>query len=95
LKAKTITIDDITLPVITLTICKNSSTLRMQKLNDSLAKEPRITHCANNRATWMLDTKDKKADLQSIAKDKCKHLSVDRQRSYCSASLMSGFLMAP
>jgi hypothetical protein len=29
LKAKTITIDDITLPVIASTICKNASTLRM------------------------------------------------------------------
>ncbi len=28
----------------------------MQKLNDSLAKEPRSTQCANKRATWMLDT---------------------------------------
>jgi hypothetical protein len=29
LKARTITIDDITLPVIASTICKNASTLRM------------------------------------------------------------------
>ena len=33
----------------------------MQKLNDSLAKEPRITQCAIKRATWMLDTKAKKS----------------------------------
>jgi hypothetical protein len=39
LKAKMITIDDITLPVIASTICKNASTLRMQKLNNSLAKK--------------------------------------------------------
>jgi hypothetical protein len=32
-KAKTITIDDITLPVIASAICKDTSTLRMQKLN--------------------------------------------------------------
>jgi hypothetical protein len=31
-KAKTITIDDITLLVIASTICKNSSTLHIQKL---------------------------------------------------------------
>jgi hypothetical protein len=51
-----ITIDDITLPVIASTICKNASTLRMQKLNISSAKEPISTQCANKRATWMLDT---------------------------------------
>jgi hypothetical protein len=44
-KAKTITIDDITLPVITSTICKNASTLRMQKLYNSSAKEPMSTQC--------------------------------------------------
>jgi hypothetical protein len=33
-----ITIDDITLPVIASTICKNASTLRMQKLNNSSAR---------------------------------------------------------
>ncbi len=31
--AKMITIDDITLPVIASTICKNASTFRMRKLN--------------------------------------------------------------
>ncbi len=28
----------------------------MQKLNNSSAKEPIITQCANKRATWMLET---------------------------------------
>ncbi len=28
----------------------------MQKLNDSLAREPRSTQCTNKHATWMLDT---------------------------------------
>ncbi len=57
LKAKTITIDDITLPVIASTICKNASTLCMQKLNNSSTKEPISTQCANKRATWILDTR--------------------------------------
>ncbi len=48
--------DDITLPVIASTICKNASTLRMQKLNNSSAKEPISTQCTNKRATWMLGT---------------------------------------
>jgi hypothetical protein len=56
LKAKTITIDEITLLVIASTTCKNTSTLLMQQLNDSLAKEPRSMQCANKCATRMLDT---------------------------------------
>ena len=51
-----ITIDDITLPVIASTICKNASILRMQKLNNSLAKETISTQWANKHVTRMLDT---------------------------------------
>ncbi len=61
---------------------QGASTLRVQKLNNSLAMEPISTHAKS--ATWMLDTKDKKADLQSIVKENCKHLSANRQRSYCN-----------
>ncbi len=50
-KAKMITIDDITLPVIASTICKNASKLHLQKLNNSSAKEPISTQYANKRAT--------------------------------------------
>jgi hypothetical protein len=60
-KAKTITIDEVILPVIASTICKNATTLHMQKLNDSLVKEPISTQVANQRATQTLDTKDKKS----------------------------------
>jgi hypothetical protein len=49
-----ITIDDITLPVIASTICKNATTLCMQKLNNSSAKEPISTQYANKRAARML-----------------------------------------
>ncbi len=64
----------------------------MQKLNDSLAKEPISTQDTNKRATRMLDTKNKKTDRQSIVKDIFKHLNANRQRSYCSFSLnMSAF----
>jgi hypothetical protein len=51
-----ISIDDITLPVVASAICKNASTLHMQKLNNSSAKEPRSTQGANRCATWMVDT---------------------------------------
>jgi hypothetical protein len=59
--AKRVTCNDITLPVIASTICKNASTLCIQKLNDSLAKEPISTQDANKRGTWMLDTNNKKS----------------------------------
>jgi hypothetical protein len=55
-----ITIDEVTLPMIVSTICKKASTLHVQKLNDSLAKESISTQDANKRATRTLDTKDKK-----------------------------------
>jgi hypothetical protein len=96
LKAKTITIDEVTLPVIVSTVRKNASTLHVQRLNDILAMEPLRTQDANKRANQMLDKKAKKADLQSIIKGNCKHLSANHQKGYCSFSLnMSCFSMAP
>ncbi len=53
--SQTITIDVITLLMITSTICK---ALAQQKLYNSLAKEQISTHAI--RAIWTLDTKDKK-----------------------------------
>jgi hypothetical protein len=41
--------------VIESTICKNASTLCMQRLNNSLAKEPISTQYATKHVTWMLD----------------------------------------
>jgi hypothetical protein len=61
LKAKTITIDEVALPVIASTICKNASTIRVQQLNDSLAKELISIQDANKLATQTLGTKDKKS----------------------------------
>jgi hypothetical protein len=55
-----ITIDEVTLLVIVSMICKNASTLRVQKLNDSLAKEPMSTQDTNKLATQTLDSKTKK-----------------------------------
>jgi hypothetical protein len=49
--------------VIASTICKNASTLRLQKLNNSSAKEPISTQYANKRATWMLDTKESRSPV--------------------------------
>jgi hypothetical protein len=55
-KAKAITIDDITLPVIASNHLQNTSTFRMQKAKYSSAKELISTQYANKRATWMLGT---------------------------------------
>jgi hypothetical protein len=64
-KSLAITTDEVTLPVIASTICKNAGTLYMQKLNDSLAKEPMSTQDTNKRANQMLDTKDKDKPISS------------------------------
>ena len=52
----------------------------MLKLNNSLAKEPLSTLDATKRATHILDAKYAKADLQSIVKNNCQHLSADNQK---------------
>jgi hypothetical protein len=70
-KAKTITIDEIILPM------RNISAL---KLNNSLAMEPKSTQDATKHETGILDTKYKEADLQSIVEESCKHLTADQQK---------------
>jgi hypothetical protein len=60
---------------------QGSSTLCLQKLNHSLAMEPCSTQDTNKRATRILDAKYKKADLLSIAKNNCKHLSTSQQKN--------------
>ncbi len=42
--------------------------------------EPQSTQDATKCVTWILDAKYKKADLQSIIQDNCKHLSTDHQK---------------
>jgi hypothetical protein len=60
-----ITIDEVTLLVIASTICKNASTLCMQKLNNSSAKEPISMQCANKCATRMLVTIKSRSPVNS------------------------------
>jgi hypothetical protein len=59
-----ITIDNITLPVIAPTICKNGSAFRMQNAKYSSAKEPISTMYANKHATRMLGTIRKQISSQ-------------------------------
>jgi hypothetical protein len=78
--SKTITIDEITLPMRNINLLQGSSTLHVLKLNNSLAKEPLSTLDATKHVTHILDAKYTKADLQSIVKNNCKHLSADHQK---------------
>jgi hypothetical protein len=62
-KSKTITIDEITLPMKNINLLQGSSTLRALKLNNSLAKEPLSTLDTTKRVTCILDAKYATADL--------------------------------
>jgi hypothetical protein len=42
--------------------------------------EPHSTQDATKHVTWILNSKYKKVDLQSIIRDSCKHLSTDQQK---------------
>jgi hypothetical protein len=85
-KDKMITVDEFKLPMQNINYLQGSSTLSALKLNHSLAMELQSTQDATKRVMWILDAKYKKADLQSIVRDNCKHLSTNQQRSYCSYS---------
>ncbi len=75
-----ITIDEVKLPMQNINYLQGSSTLRALMLNHSLAMEPQSTQDATKCVTWILDAKYQKADLQSIIRDDCKHLSADQQK---------------
>jgi hypothetical protein len=76
-KDKMITVDEIKLPMRNINYMQGSSTIRALRLNHSLAMEPQSTQDATKRVTRILDANYKRADLQSIVKDKCKHLTAD------------------
>ena len=61
-KDKMITIDEIKLPMGNIKYLQGSSTLRVLRLNHSLAMEPQSTQDATKHATWILDAKYQKAD---------------------------------
>jgi hypothetical protein len=79
-KDKMITIDEVKLPMQNINYLQGSSTLRALRLNHSLAMEPQSTQDATKRVTQILDAKYQKADLQSIVRDTCKHLSANQQK---------------
>jgi hypothetical protein len=77
---KMITVDEVKLPMQNINYLQGSSTLRALKLNHSLAMEPQSTQDATKCVMRILDAKYKTADLQSIVRDNCKHLSADHQK---------------
>jgi hypothetical protein len=79
-KDRMTTIDEVKLPMQNINYLQGSSTLRALRLNHSLAMEPQSTQDASKHVTWILDAKYWKADLQSIVRDNCKHLSADQQK---------------
>jgi hypothetical protein len=80
-KDKMITVDEVKLPMRNINYLQGSSTIRVLRLNHtSLAMEPQSTQDATKRVTRILDAKYQKTDLQSIVKDKCKHLSANQQK---------------
>ena len=79
-KDKMITVNEVKLPMWNINHLQGSSNLRVLKLNYSLAMVPHSTQDATKHEMRILDTKYKKADLQSIIRDNCKHLSADQQK---------------
>jgi hypothetical protein len=77
---KMITIDEIILPMSNINNLQGPSILRALRHNHSLAMEPQSTQDATEHATRILDAKYSKADLQSVVRDNCKHLSADQQK---------------
>ena len=79
-KDKMTTIDEIILPMRNINNLQGASIIRALKHNHSLAMEPQSTQDTTQHAKRILDAKYSKADLQSVVKDNCKHLSADHQK---------------
>jgi hypothetical protein len=79
-KDKMITIVEVKLPMQNINYLKGSRTLHALKLNHSLAMELHSTQDATKRVMQILDTKYQRADLQSIVRDSCRHLSTDQKK---------------
>jgi hypothetical protein len=78
---KMITIDEVILPMRNINNLQGTSILQALRHNHSLAMEPQSTQDATQRATQILDSKYSKADLQSVVRDNCKHLSANQQKT--------------
>jgi hypothetical protein len=84
LKERTITIDDILLPMRNINNLQlKPSISKVFKLNSSFAQEPASTRNTTKRIMEILDAKYDKEDLPSIVKNNCAHLST----SHCNSIL--------
>ncbi len=79
-KDKMITIDEVILTMRNINNLHGSSMLQALRHNHSLAMEPQSTPGANEHAMRILNAKYSKADLQSVVRDNCKHLSADQAK---------------
>ncbi len=77
-KANMITIDEVILPMQNINHLQGASMLWALKLNHSLAMELHSTQDDTKRVTLILDANYKKANLQSIIRNNCKHLGADQ-----------------
>jgi hypothetical protein len=77
---KMITIDEIILRMRNINNMQGSSILQALRHNHSLAMEPQSPQDAIQYATRILDAKYSKADLRSVVRDNCKHLSANQQK---------------
>jgi hypothetical protein len=77
---KMITIDEVILPMRNINNLQGSRMLQALTHNHSLAMEPQSTQDTTECATRILDAKYSKADLQSVVRDNCKHLSANQQK---------------
>jgi hypothetical protein len=77
---KMIIIDEIILPMRNINNLQGSNILRALRHNHSQAMEPQSTQDATQCAMRILDAKYSKADLQSVIRDNCKHLSANQQK---------------
>ncbi len=83
-KERIITNDDILLPMRNINNLQlKPSISRAFKLNSSFSQEPASTRNATKRVVEILDAKYDKADLPSIVKNNCLHLST----SHCNSLL--------
>jgi hypothetical protein len=85
-KDKTITIDEVKLPMQNINYLQGSSTLHGLKLNHSRAMEPQSTQDATKRVMRILDAKHQKADLQSVVRNNCKHLKHQSAKEVTAAT---------
>jgi hypothetical protein len=82
---KTITIDEILLPMRNITNLQLKPRItRVLRENSCFAQEPISTHSKTKRVVEILDTKYEKADLPAIIREICSHLTASNRKKLLS-----------